>query len=70
MLDLHAWWSKQKQNIRVSFIDNKMYMLFPDKEIRIGKTVKQIDAEQIQQYLESISIPLLHVLHLVEDIKQ
>jgi hypothetical protein len=70
MLDLHDWWTNQKQNIRVSFVDNKMYMLFPDKNIRIGKTVKRIDAKQIQKYLESVSIPLLHVLHLVEDVKQ
>jgi hypothetical protein len=70
MLDLHAWWSRKKQNIQFSFIDSKMYMLFPDKKIRKGKTVKRIDAEQMQSYLESISIPLLHVLHLVEDVRQ
>jgi hypothetical protein len=70
MLDLHDWWLNQKQNIRLSFLDNKMYMLFPDTEIRIGKTVKQIDREQMQAYLESIGIPLLHALHLIEDIQQ
>jgi hypothetical protein len=70
MIDLHSWWSVQKQNIRISFIGDRMYILFPDKEIRIGKTIKRIDSIEIRAYLESICRPLMHVLHLVEDVRQ
>jgi hypothetical protein len=70
MLDLYIWWVSKKENIRISFIDNKMYLLFPDKGIRIGRTIRRIDAQELQPYLESICVPLLHVLHLIEDVKQ
>jgi len=70
MLDLHDWWLDKKRTIRISFIDQKMYLLFPDTNIRIGETVKDVNTQQLQTYLESITIPLLHVLHLIEDIKQ
>jgi len=70
MADLHDWWVHKKQSIRISFIDSKMYLLFPDKQVRMGQTVKRINAEQMQSYLESISLPLLHVLHLIEDVRQ
>jgi len=69
MLDLHTWWSQKKQNIRISFLGNRMYVLFPDKNIRIGRTIKKISEPETLEYLESISVPLLHVLHLVEDIE-
>lgn len=69
MVDLHNWWSEQKTNIRISFVDNRMYLLFPDKNIRLGSTIKKIETHELQEYLESISIPLLHVLHLIEDVE-
>jgi len=70
MLDLYSWWKEKQENIRISFRDDKMYVLFPDKGVRIGKTISHIDKQELQAYLESISIPLLHTLHLIEDVQQ
>jgi len=69
MSDLYDWWQGKKENIRLSFIANRMYVLFPDKGVRMGKTIKKIDSGEMQMYLESIAVPLLHVLHLIEDLE-
>jgi len=69
MSDLYDWWTNKEENIRISFISNRMYILFPDKKVRMGKTIKKIDPKEVGEYLESIGIPLLHVLHLVEDLE-
>jgi hypothetical protein len=68
MVDLYEWWNQKKQNIRISFIENKMYILFPDREIRFGATVNRVTNQEITSYLETICTPLLHVMHLVEDV--
>lgn len=70
MTDLYDWWKIQsKANIRVSFIGNNFYLLFPDKQIRFEDTVSEVEEKQLQEYLLTIAKPLLHVLHLVEDVK-
>ncbi len=70
MTDLYNWWKIQaKANIRISFIDNNFYLLFPDKQIRFEDTVSEVEEKQLQEYLLTIAKPLLHVLHLVEDVK-
>jgi hypothetical protein len=69
MTDLHDWWKTKKQNIRISFKENHMFMLFPDSNIRFASTVGKISPKEVKVYLESIAIPTLHVLHLVEDIQ-
>lgn len=70
MTDLYDWWKIQsKANIRISFIGNNFYLLFPDKQIRFEDTVSEVDAESLREYLLTIAKPLLHVLHLVEDVK-
>lgn len=70
MHDLYEWWKEKKGNIRVSFIQSRMYILFPDKRIRFGRTVARITNKEVAEYLESVSLPLLHVLHLVEDVQE
>lgn len=70
MTDLYDWWKIQaKANIRISFIENNFYLLFPDKQIRFEDTVSEVEKKQLQEYLLTIARPLLHVLHLVEDVK-
>jgi|AntRauTorcE11897_2_1112592.scaffolds.fasta_scaffold17906_2 hypothetical protein len=68
MVDLYDWWKEKEQQIRVSFIGQKMYLIYPDKKIRLNKTVKEISESEIKEYMECISIPLLHSLYLVEDV--
>lgn len=70
MNDLYNWWQGKKVEIRISFVGGRMYLLFPDDRIRFDGTVKQINIEELKKYMESICLPLLHVLHLVHDIEQ
>lgn len=68
MHDLYEWWQHKKQNIRLSFIAHRMYILYPDNNIRIKNTVPDLSEKHIQSYILTIAKPLLHVLHLVEDV--
>ena len=70
MHDLYEWWKEKKGNVRISFIQNRLYILFPDKRIRFGQTVSRISEKEVASYLESVSLPLLHVLHLIEDVQE
>lgn len=46
-----------------------MYLLFPDNQIRLNDSVANIDEEEVKQYMLTIARPLLHVLHLIEDVR-
>jgi hypothetical protein len=70
MQDLYQWWHDKQQHIRLSFIGNRFYLLFPDKRIRIGRTIRSLKEEEVRAYFESIALPLLHVLHLVQDVDE
>lgn len=69
MSDLYDWWKEKKGNIRISFIQNKMYLLFSDNQVRLNDTVANIDETEVKQYMLTIARPLLHVLHLIEDVR-
>lgn len=70
MNDLYDWWNGRKINIRFSFIGEYMYMLFPNDNIKLGKTVKNLDRYELQTYIMTIAEPLRHVLHIVEDVQE
>jgi hypothetical protein len=71
MTDLYDWWkSHEKLNIRIAFVGNLMYMLFPDSQIRFEKTVSKVEPNELKEYILTIARPLLHVLHLVEDVRR
>lgn len=69
MTDLYDWWKDKKRNIRIAFIGSRMYVLFPDTGIRFNNTVPNLDTSNLQEYAMTIAKPLMHVLHLVEDVK-
>jgi hypothetical protein len=69
MSDLHDWWKGEKGNIRISFIKDKMYLLYPDNQIRIHDTVSNIDEAEVKEYMLSIARPLLRVLHLISGVR-
>nr|MBP9843211.1 DUF3137 domain-containing protein [Candidatus Paceibacterota bacterium] len=69
MSDLYDWWKDKKRNTRISFIKDRMYLLFPDNQIRLNDSVANIDEEEVKQYMLTIARPLLHVLHLIEDVR-
>ncbi|MEK7462434.1 MAG: DUF3137 domain-containing protein [Patescibacteria group bacterium] len=71
MSDLYDWWKKHEQlNIRIAFIGNLMYLLFPDNQIRFEKTVSKVEPSELKEYMFTIARPLMHVLHLVEEVKR
>lgn len=69
MEDLYNWWEDKNENIRLSFIEDKMFLLFPDKRINFAGTILSLKEKNVRNYLESIALPLLHVLHLIEDVE-
>ncbi|MFT7506872.1 MAG: hypothetical protein ACI92I_000008 [Acidimicrobiales bacterium] len=69
MSDLYDWWKDKKKNIRISFIGNRMYLLFPDKKIRFFNSVPSLNTASLQEYTLTIALPLMHVLHLAEDVQ-
>ncbi len=71
MTDLYDWWKNHgKLNIRIAFVGNLMYMLFPDSQIRFEKTVSKVEPQELKEYMLTIAKPLLHVLHIVEDVRR
>lgn len=70
MATVYDWWQGKQGHIRIAFIANRMYLLFPDQGVRVGKTVTRIERQEVAEYLESVTLPLMHVLHLIEDIKR
>lgn len=75
MADLYDWWSIQHGNgggtgnIRVSFIGSRLYMLLPHGNAGFNKTTTSLDSYEMQEYMMTIATPLMHVLHLAEDVK-
>lgn len=69
MNDLYEWWHTKSTNIRISFIGNQMCLLFPDNNIRFHSTVEKISKEEVEEYLLTIAKPLLHVVHLIEEVR-
>lgn len=69
MQDLHEWWKKEKGNIRLSFIGKRMYILFPDAQVQLHGTIGKIDEKNVLEYSYAVARPLLHVMHLVEDVR-
>lgn len=68
MADLYDWWQDKPQNIRIAFLGQRMYVLFPDKQIRFKRTVKSLRTVELQAYAATILRPMLHVLHLIDDV--
>ena len=69
MLDLYEWWKEQKTNIRVSFIKDRLYILFPDELVRIETTVDNMTEERLVEYAYTIARPLWHIIRLIEKVK-
>ncbi|MEK7638696.1 MAG: DUF3137 domain-containing protein [Patescibacteria group bacterium] len=70
MSDLHNWWQGRKANIRISFIGNQVYLLYPDNKIRLGRSVGRLTDSEVSDYTRTIAVPLLHVLYLIEDVEK
>jgi Protein of unknown function (DUF3137) len=69
MATLHDWWKGKTGNIRISFINSRLYLLFPDDMVRFSHTISKITEKETEEYCLSIARPLLHVIHLVEEVR-
>lgn len=69
MHDLYDWWQGRKTNIRLSFIGNRLYILYPDDKIRINQTVEKITDEAITDYIFSITWPMKNTIKLIDDVR-
>ena len=71
MSDLYDWWHEKKVNIRISFIADHMYILFPDRTMFINQALSpfSLDTKKLQDYVMKTAVPFMHTLHLIEDIR-
>ena len=70
MVDVFDWWQHKKTNIRISFKGNRMSVLYPDANIKMFTTLKSLTEDEFKHYVLSIALPLLHVVHLIEDVNE
>lgn len=68
MVDLYSWWIEHKLNIRISFIDDYMYMLLPESSIKIGTSTTSSDKEAVGKYAWTLVYPMWRSLTLIEDV--
>ncbi len=68
MAELYDWWRLKNLNIRISFIANRMYLLFPDEGVRLYRTIAEINEFELKKHVRSIAHPLLHTLHIAESV--
>lgn len=69
MLTLHDWWAEYKENIRIVFKHNKMFMLLPDHGIKIGTSTTSTDTKELEAYALSVLKPIWRTLMLIEDVR-
>ncbi len=69
MLTLHDWWAEYKENIRIVFKHNKMFMLLPDHGIKIGTSTTSTDVKELEAYALSVLKPIWRTLMLIEDVR-
>jgi hypothetical protein len=69
MSELYDWWKPQNTNIRIAFIGNHLFMLYPDDQVRLDETVDKINEEEIKTYMYTIARPLMHVVRLIEGVR-
>lgn len=69
MEQLHTWWQERKENIRLVFRDNRLYIILPDREVKIALAGTIQTEESMRAYITSIVMPMWRTLTLIEDIR-
>ncbi|MCA9359816.1 DUF3137 domain-containing protein [Candidatus Kaiserbacteria bacterium] len=67
MQDLHTWWLEHKLDIRISFKQDKLYLLIPETTISISTTTSSERLSAIKHYATSLAKPMWRGFLLVED---
>jgi hypothetical protein len=66
MQELYNWWSERGGNIRISFLDNRLYLLYPDMHVKIGVSTAGFSEKNLKQYLLTVMRPVWHLQHLMK----
>lgn len=69
IINLHDWWLENKENVRIVFKGNKMFMLFPEIRIKIGVGTTSAKPDELKKHALTVLKPLWHILTLVDDVK-
>lgn len=69
MVTLHDWWAEYKENIRIVFKNNKMFLLLPDHGIKIGTSTTSTDSKELEAYALCVLKPIWRTLMLIEDVR-
>ncbi len=69
VINLYDWWLENKENVRIVFKGNKMFMLFPEVRIKIGPSTTSAKSAELKKHALSVLKPLWHTLTLVDDLK-
>ena len=65
MGELYDWWKERGGNIRVSFLDNRLYVLLPDRNVRIGVSTIGFSEEHLKHYMLTVMRPVWHLKQLM-----
>lgn len=66
---LYSWWKEGKENIRIKFSGQQMQMLLPDYRVKVGLSIDNLSAKELEDYFFSMAKPLWRTLTLVEKIR-
>ena len=70
MKDLYEWWLDHKLNVRISFKDDKMYLLLPESSIQMSESTTSTKLSSIERYAWSLARPMWRSLVLVDDVSK
>lgn len=65
MQSLYLWWQEKKQDIRISFTGDTMNILIFGNEVSFGGDLTDVSEEGVRLYVESLMVPLIHSLYLI-----
>lgn len=66
MGELYDWWKERGGNIRVSFLDNRLYVLLPDRNVRIGISTIGFKEKHLKFYMLTVMRPVWHLQQLMK----
>ena len=69
MLDLVHWWKEARGDIRVSFIGDRMSLIFPKRKLGFRGMLLFLAPWFVKRQLQQVIIPFWYILRLVKDVR-
>lgn len=70
MSALYDWWVDRPGHIRLSFIADRLYILFPDRQTQLTTVANSLSRDDLQTYLASVVRPLWHTMELLQRVNE